>query len=167
MANSNTSKMNHNARIESALEELSTQERINYKKTAEKWEVERTTLAKRHKGQTGTIQAANSEVRQRLTYMQEETLVGHINRLTLRGTPPTSRIVRNIAEEISGQSLGPNWTTRFVKRHEKQLKSLYLRTIDNMRKKADYAPYFRYLYDLVSVKLSANWCLLSCECSFC
>src|SRR5205809_6050318 len=115
--NSDTSHMDHNARIERALEDLRSQERINYKKTAEKWGLERTTLAKRHKGQTGTIEAANSDVRQRLRLtnaQEEEALIGHINRLTLRGMPPTSRIVRNIAEEISGQSLGPNWTARFV-----------------------------------------------------
>jgi len=92
---------------------------------------------------------ANSECRQRLTIQQEEVLIGHINKLTDRGIPPTSRIVRNLAEEIVGSSVGKNWTGEFVKRHKKRLKSLYLRNIDNLRTKAEYAPMFKYFYDLV------------------
>ena len=148
--------MDHNARIESALADLKSQKAVNYSATARKWEVERTTLAKRHKGQTGTIQAANSESRQRLSNAQEEVLIGHINRLTERGIPPTCRITRNIAEEIAGEELGPAWTARFVKRHNEKLKSLYLRNIDHLRKKADYEPSFRQSYDLVCILLKAN-----------
>jgi hypothetical protein len=65
--------MDHNARIESAINDLESQSRVNYAATAKIWNVERTTLAKRHKGQTGTIEDANSYSRQRLTTTQEET----------------------------------------------------------------------------------------------
>lgn len=73
----------------SALADLESQERVNFAATARKWQVDRTTLAKRFKGQTGTIQEAVSYTRQRLTDVQEEVLIAHLNRLTDRGLPPT------------------------------------------------------------------------------
>src|ERR1700722_852271 len=89
--------------------------------------------------------------RQRLTIAQEEVLTTHINKLTDGGIPPTSQIVRNLAEEIAGDVVGKNWTSDFVRRHEDRLKSLYLRNIDNLRIKAEFAPLFKQFYDLVSV----------------
>ena len=44
-----------------------------------------------------------------LTDEQEEVLIGCINSLTDRGMPPTSQIVRNLAEEIRGSKVGKNW----------------------------------------------------------
>ena len=35
-------------------------------------------------------------------------LIGHINKLTDRGIPPTSQIVKNLAEEIRGKEVGKN-----------------------------------------------------------
>ena len=90
-----------------------------------------------------------SECRQRLTNSQEEVLIGHINKLTDRGLPPTSQIVRNLAEEIAGSSVGKNWTSDFVQRHKDRLKSLYLCNIDNLQVKAEYAPLFQLFYNLV------------------
>ena len=63
--------------------------------------------------------------------------------------PPTSRIVRNLAEEMVGSVVAKNWMAGFVRRHKDRLKSLYLRTIDNMRKKSEYAPVFKLFYHLV------------------
>jgi len=48
--------------------------------------------------------------------VQEEVLIGHINMLTAQSIPPTSQIVKNLAEEIiSGKPVGKNWTSDFVK----------------------------------------------------
>jgi Tc5 transposase DNA-binding domain len=149
-SNSNASPLPHHDRIQAAIDDLKSQKRANYSKTAKKWKVERTTLAKRFKGETRSIQAYQSEVSRRLSDQQEIALVQQINKLTLRGMPPTSRICRNLAEEIVGGKVGKNWNARFIQRHKKDLTSLYLRNIDNMRKKADYAPLFRLFYDLVS-----------------
>ena len=55
--------MDHKARIAAAIADLKKQKRINFTTTAEKWKVERTTLAKRFRGQTGTIEDANSYAR--------------------------------------------------------------------------------------------------------
>ncbi|TKA64731.1 hypothetical protein B0A49_13002, partial [Cryomyces minteri] len=56
-----------------------------------------------------TIQEANSYVRQKLTNAQEEVLVGHVNKLTDRGLPPTHQVLKNIAEEIAKTRLGEHW----------------------------------------------------------
>lgn len=90
----------HNARIKLAIADLAKQSKPNSMATARKHGVNRSTLQKRFLGQTLSMQAAASKYRQRLTFVQEETLIKHINSLTDRGLPPTSRIVRNLAEEI-------------------------------------------------------------------
>jgi len=145
--------MDHNARMTSALADLESQERINFAATARKWRVERTTLAKRFRGEIGTNQEANSYVRQKLTNAQEEVLIAHLNRLTDRGLPPTPQIVRNIAEEVAKTKLGVHWVTRFYQRHHNRLTSIYLRVIDHKRKVADNSQYFQEFFNLVSFLL--------------
>ena len=65
-----------------------------------------------------------------LSIEQEKQLISHINMLTKRHLPPTSAIVRNLAEEIIGQEVGKNWTSQFIRRHKDKLESLYLCNID-------------------------------------
>ena len=139
------------SRIELALADIEGQKKPNYAAIARKHEVDPTTLMRRHKGQTVSRATVISEIHQRLTVQQEEVLIMHINKLTDRGIPPTSRIVRNMTEEMIGESVGKNWTGRFVQRHQDRLKSLYLRNIDNVRKKAEYKPSFKMFYELVSI----------------
>ena len=66
-----------------------------------------------------------------------------------KGLPPTSQIVKNLAEEIISSKLGKNWVGDFVKRYKDRLKSIYLRNIDRIRVKAEYAPIFKQFYDMV------------------
>lgn len=147
------SRMDHNAQMTSALADLESQKRTNFAATARKWQVERTTLAKRYKGKTGTVQEAISYTRQKLTNAQEEVLIAHLNRLTDRGLPPTPQMLKNIAEEIVKTKLGKNWVTRFYQRHRDRLTSLYLCVIDHKRKVADNSQYFQQFFDLVSFLL--------------
>ena len=119
--------------------------------TSKKYGVARITLRDRFVGRSLSMQAAAAKYRQRLTLPQEETLVKHINSLTDRGIPPTSRIVRNLAEEIIGGPVGKNWTGNFVRRYRERLRSIYLRNIDSQRVRAEYAPSFKYFYDLVII----------------
>ena len=56
--------------------------------------------------------------------------------------PPTSYIIKNLAEEIRGAEVGKNWVGYFVKRYSIRLKSLYLRNINNLRASAEYALIF-------------------------
>jgi hypothetical protein len=129
---------------------LESQKHPNFSKTANKWNVERTTLRRRFKGEQRSYQQFRSEAKQCLSEAQEEALVAQINKLTERGIPPTCRIAQNLAEEILGRAVGKNWHANFIRRHHGRLKSLYMRNIDNMRKKAEYEPSFRLFYELVS-----------------
>jgi hypothetical protein len=57
--------------------------------------------------------------------------------------------VHNLATKIVGGLIGKNWTGQFVRRHRDRLKSLYLRNIDNIRTKAEFALMIKQFYDLV------------------
>jgi hypothetical protein len=122
----------------------------DYSKAAARFGVDRTSVSKRVRGLTKPRQEANSLYLQCLTTAQEEVLIGHINKLTDRGMPLTSYIVKNLAEEIRGCKVGKNWVGQFVKRHKDRLKSLYLRNIDNIRIGTEYALMFKLFYEIVS-----------------
>ena len=59
-----------------------------------------TAVQRRLNGLTKTRRQANAYYHQCLTNTQEELLIARINELTNRGMPPTSQIVKNLAEEI-------------------------------------------------------------------
>src|SRR3979490_1579671 len=125
--------MDYEQRMEAAFAALDLQETRNYSKVAKEYELERTTLAKRYKGQTVSKKVFLSESRQCLTIAQEEALIEQINKLTDRHIPPTSQMVKNFAEEMIGREVGKNWTQGFIRRHDSRLKSIYLRNIDHCR----------------------------------
>jgi flagellar motor protein MotB len=112
--------------------------------------VNRQTLKRRFYGEQDSRANSNSTHRQNLTSEQEEQLILHINMLTNRGLPPTSQIVRNLAEEMIHRKVRKNWTGQFIQRHKDRLQSLYLRNINNMRTQAEYAPVIKLFFDLVS-----------------
>ena len=141
---------NHNQSIDEALADLRLQERPNILATVNKYQLVESTLRRRWQGKSISIQEAASEYRQRLTNAQEDQLVLQINRLTDRGIPPTAQIVRNLAEEMINKSVGKNWTGDFVRRHKDRITSLYLRNINSQRIQSEYAPIFKYFYDLVT-----------------
>jgi hypothetical protein len=141
--------MDYKQRMEAAFAALDLQETRNYSKVAKEYELERTTLAKRYKGQTVSKKVFLLESRQCLTIAQEEALIEQINKLTDRHIPPTSQMVKNFAEEMIGREVGKNWTQGFIRRHDSRLKSIYLRNIDHCRTKVEYVPIFQHFYDLV------------------
>ena len=143
--------LTHDRRIELAISDLESQERPKVAPIARKYALVESTLRWRWNGRSMSRAAAASEYRRRLTSAQEEILIGRINQLANRGLPPTLRMVRNLAEEMLSDSVGINWTTKFVHRHKDRLKSLYLRNIDSERSKAEYLPLFKLFYDLVGV----------------
>ena len=98
----------HKARIELAMADLAKQLKPNYMATAKKHGVARSTLRERFLGESLFIQVAASKYRQRLTFVQEKTLIEHINRLTNRELPPTNQIVRNFAKEMIKGLIGKN-----------------------------------------------------------
>jgi hypothetical protein len=135
--------------IDAAVAAIRRGEFTHYSQAAKYYKCDRTSVSKRIRGLTKTRKEANSFFLQCLTDTQEDVLIQRINRLTDRGMPPTSSIVKSLAEEIRGKPVGKNWVGQFVKRHQKVLKSLYLRNIDNLRVGAEYAPIVKQFFDLV------------------
>jgi len=138
------------ARINAAVAAIKRGEFTDYSKAARAFECDRTSISKRIRLLTRSDQDASSLYRQCLTNEQERVLIDRINYLSERQMPPTSRIVRNLAEEIKGEPVGKNWTGQFIHRHKDELKSMYLRNIDNLRVVAEYAPSFELFFDTVS-----------------
>jgi hypothetical protein len=100
--------MAHNDCIASAIADLKSQDRSNIAATARKYQVDRTTLSRRFRGETGTIQDAIFYSRKQLTTTQEETLIEYVNKLNDRDFPPTPQILKNIAESIVKTRLNYN-----------------------------------------------------------
>lgn len=139
----------NNTALELALTSLRSQDIPNYRATALKYHVDRSTLRRRFLGLQTSAAVASSMYLQRLSTSQEKTLIEQINRLTDRGIPPTSQMVKNMAEAMISDSVGKNWTGEFVRRHKTELKSTYLSNIDKQRTKAEYVPSFEHFYKLV------------------
>src|SRR5450432_4398050 len=144
----------YEARLGLALEDLSKQAIPNPTATATRYNVDRTTLRRRFTGEQQDRAAAHAESHQCLSKAQEETLIGYINSLTDRSLPPTSQIVHNIAEELVNRTINKNWVSDFVKRHKDRLHSVYLRTIENNRVKADSIPSLESFYNLVCLYIT-------------
>ena len=144
----------YDARIELALSDLRNQLIPNIPDTARRFEVNRTTLSRRFNGTQQSSKASREDSHQCLTIAQEEALISFINRLTERSLPPTSQLVKNVAEELRGAPISKNWVGYFTKRYKDQLHSGYLRTIDSKRAKAEYIPLIRKFYDQVMLYIS-------------
>ena len=147
----------NNTALELALAELRSQDKQNYKATAKKHNVHESTLRRRFLGLQSSSAVASSLYRQRLSAVQEGALIEQINYLTDRSIPPTSQMVKNMAEAMIGDSVGKNWTGEFIRRHKTELKSIYLSNIDKQRTKAEYAPSFKHFYQLI---ILAFWLIL-------
>jgi hypothetical protein len=143
-------KFSKSKAIDAAIAAIQRGDFVHYSSAAAEYKCDPGALSRRIRGLTKSRQQANSFWRQCLTNEEEEVLIRRINDLTDRGMPPTSQIVRNLAEEIRGEPVGKNWVSQFVKRHEIKLKSLYLRNIDNLRASAEYSPMFQLFFSVVS-----------------
>ena len=120
------------ARIDAAVEAIRRGEFIRYSNAAAKYGCDRSALGRHICGLTKSKKEANSFYHQCLTN-EQEVLIAQINDLSDWSMPPTSQIVKNLAEKIRGGRVGKNWVDQFVKRHSIRLKSVYLRNIDNLR----------------------------------
>ena len=87
------------ASIEAALADLALQDSPNYAKTARKFNINRSTLSRRHRGITGSIKEGR-QITSILSNQQEKKLISYINKLTERGIPPTNTIIRVFAHNI-------------------------------------------------------------------
>lgn len=136
-------------RIELALAACRQRPNPQYKTIAREFNVDRTTLSRRHKGTQRSYQESRSECIQNLNTTQENILIKFINRLSQYALPPTSQIVKNSAEELCGHTVGKNWVGQFVARHRSVLHSAYLRSIDNKRYYAENWELIQQFYDQV------------------
>ena len=100
--------VSHNDRIELAIADLESQACLNYTDAAGKWNIDRSTLSRRHKGVTGSKEDHHSYTLKALTDVQEKVLVQYINDLSARGFPPIPQIVKNLAQELAGKDVGRN-----------------------------------------------------------
>ena len=121
----------HYAPMALALAVVAKQNKPSYMATAKKHRGVHTTLCAQMFSQSLSIPSTASKHHPRLTLIQEETLIEHISNLIDRGIPPTSRIIRNLAEEIIEGPIGKNWIGDFVRRYQERLESLHLRNIDS------------------------------------
>ena len=76
--------------IERAIVHLNRQETLNYAVTARLFEIEPSTLRRRHQGLTVSRAETYSNVHQRLNNVEEDELLRYINSLTDRHIPPTT-----------------------------------------------------------------------------
>lgn len=117
------------------------------REVAKLFEVNRTTLARRHRSQCRPHTLAHLA----LHPQQEEGLVEYIKGLTERRLPPKRLMIRNFASSLAGRDVSDSWVTRFMSRNSSCLVSRWQTAMDRKRHKADsaakYSLYFRDLHD--------------------
>jgi hypothetical protein len=69
-------------------------------------------------------------------------------------------MVKNFAEEMIGREVGKNWVSDFVKRYSSELKSLYLRNIENLRVKGEFGLIYKLFFNLVKYFFALRYCTL-------
>ena len=139
--------------IEQAIDDLISQEAPNIRSTAQKYGIVESTLRRRFKGQTVSYGEARSRTAMLLTTAQESVLIEHINKLSARGLHLTPQLLENLVVEVIHRPVGERWVERFCKRHSTELKSIYLRGIDQARHVADNSQHFQHYFDTVSTLL--------------
>jgi hypothetical protein len=122
-----------------AIESRELGEQIVYQAYADKYNVSRTTLSRRHQ--------------QVLTIPQEQQLVRYIKTLTERGIPPTRAIIRRYASQLAPWELGDGWITRFLHRHHIHLISRWSSGLDRPRRHADNLSKFNLYFNLLHDKM--------------
>jgi hypothetical protein len=136
--------------LEAALASLQLSESINYAATARKFKCDETTLRRRHQSKQQLRQNADFSYKTHLLKQQEKDHVAYVNKLTAHGLPPTLAMVKNFAEDLAKNEVGKNSPYEFVKRHNNELSSGWLKGEDLARKKADDTWRYEAYFELVS-----------------
>ena len=147
------------ASIAAALADLALQESPNYTATAKKFNINRSTLSRRHRGITVSVKESK-QTTSILSNQQEKELIRYINKLTERDIPSLNAMIRVFAYNISGKQPGKNWSYEFVRRHSDILQSKFLQGADLERKKADNAYQYQLYFDLVSAFITFSFILI-------
>ncbi|KAI1674800.1 DDE-1 multi-domain protein [Pyrenophora tritici-repentis] len=144
------------AAIDKALAEIESRElgdKIVYQQYADKYNVSRSALSRRHRG-ISRSRADYTADKQSLTPHQELELVRYITKLTKQGLPPTREMIRNFSSEVAHQQLSESWVTRFINRHEIHLISKWTSAMDRTRHLADSESKYRLYFELLHGKIT-------------
>jgi hypothetical protein len=128
-------------------------EQTSYTKIAAKYNVDRSTLSRRHQGLQAPQQARTLQ-KLILNPQQELELVRYIKTLTERALPPTREMIRNFSSEVAHQQLSESWVTRFINRHEIHLISKWTTAMDRTRHLADSESKYRLYFELLHQKIT-------------
>jgi len=93
--------------IEAALANLALQESFNYTATAKKFNVNRSTLSRRHRGKTIFVKKSK-QTTSILLNQQEKKLIRYINKLIERDISSLNAMIRVFAYNISEKQSGKN-----------------------------------------------------------
>ncbi len=145
--------------IETALADLALQKSFNYTATAKKFNINRSTLSRRHRGIIVFVKKSK-QTTSILSNQQEKELIRYINKLIERDISSFNVMIRVFAYKISEKQSGKNWSYEFVQRHSDILQSKFLQEADLERKKADNAYQYQLYFDLVSVFISFSFILI-------
>ena len=115
-----------------AIESLKPGEKLVYTKIADKYGVDRRTLARRHQG-ASISRNAQAQNQQALHPQQEQELLRYIKQLTERGLPPTRAMIRRFASDIVKRELRKGLVDRFIQRYDVHLISRWATGIDRLR----------------------------------
>ncbi len=145
--------------IEAALADLALQKSSNYTATAKKFNINRSTLSRRHRSIIAFVKKSK-QTTSILSNQQEKELIRYINKLIERDISSLNVMIRVFAYNISEKQSGKNWSYEFVRRHSDILQSKFLQEADLERKKADNAYQYQLYFDLVSVFISFSFILI-------
>jgi hypothetical protein len=143
------------APIEDALAAIEAQElgeKLVYQEYADKYNVNRSTLSRRHRRvcQSREDYAASKQV---LTPAQELELVEYIKALTEKGLPPTREMIQNFSSTLAPWELSESWVTRFLHRHNLELTIQWSPGLDRQRHQADSLGKYNSYFDLLHSKM--------------
>ena len=116
--------------IKLAINVLKSQNPPQYASVAKEYDLDRTTLMRRFKGESVSYNEARSRSNKLLTNAQESVLIEYIRKISNQGLHATPKILENIVIELVRKPVGGHWIQRFIKRYENDLASVYLRSID-------------------------------------
>ena len=142
----NSSKI---TQMEAVIVHLNRQKSVSYVEVAKIYELDPSTLVRRHKGITVSWIETTSTFRQCLNNTEEDTFLNYIDSLTDRHISPTTKIIKNLTEEIVKESIKKNWTVRFIQCHSNYIYSLYLQSLDRVRIFIEFIIIFQRFYILV------------------
>jgi hypothetical protein len=143
------------AAIDAAIAALRASDAPNISATAREFGIDRSRLSKLFNG-VRTVRDTYITSMRFLSPEQDKRLLDIVVKLTRDGLPPTPKMVRQFALDISGKMPGKNWPKAWLDSHKEHMKNGYLRGFDLARKKADSLYQYRAYFELVITPSSYN-----------